>query len=777
MSLSPPNTPSSLGTRLQNRSCSPARSARTSCESGHSHLRPTTPTSVHSSSSELGDNDIIPPPCDPRAPRTLVLCFDGTGDQFDSDNSNVVKFFSLLKKDDRREQMVYYQAGIGTYTTPQVSTAVGRAFSELLDEMVAWNLDAHVMSGYEFLMQNYEAGDKICLFGFSRGAYTARALAGMLHKVGLLPPDNFQQIPFAYKMYTRTDELGWKQSTAFKKAFSIDVEIDFIGVWDTVCSVGVIPHRLPFTASNTAIRTFRHALSLDERRAKFKANYYNRPTDWESKQGTHRGDMPRPSHHHARRSAGRIAKAVKDRVRYASGATTSTMTAASASEPGATPEKPVKTATNSVVKEKPGKDEDERVEASVTAAATTTTTAGPPRAKNSWAAAFARLRATKRTKSGTTTTVAGAAAAVIAERHSEDDEKTTEITEGVAAAAATLTSTSTTAPPSTQSNLWASAFGTWRTMMRAKKGKRLTEEEQEFDKTARIQGETDVKEVWFAGCHCDVGGGSVPDDTHHALARIPLRWMIRECFRTNTGIRFHGELLKQIGLDPATLWPNPQPAHEWPEESFVYPGVSTVPTIPLPPPQSPMFTAHVVAPTPMEKTQEEIGHAEKEAAKANVSTLFPKTVPPVSAAPVQHNRDISTSTAHTLVNGIESQMLAGTSATSALVPPGWGPDPDIDELAEERKDARCQIYDQLSKRPFWWLLEFLPIEQRVQRADDHKWEKHYRFNLGRGREVPPNEKFLVHRSVKFRMEQKDIEGGPYHPRARWPSDVKPIYVD
>ena len=53
----------------------------------------------------------------------------------------------------------------------------------------------------------------------------------MIHKVGLLPACNHQQVPFAYKMYTRTDELGWKQSTAFKKAFSIDVDIDFIGVW------------------------------------------------------------------------------------------------------------------------------------------------------------------------------------------------------------------------------------------------------------------------------------------------------------------------------------------------------------------------------------------------------------------------------------------------------------------------------------------------------------------------------------------------------------------
>ena len=74
-------------------------------------------------------------------------------------------------------------------------------------------------------------GDKICLFGFSRGAYTARALAGMLYKVGLLPWQNHQQIPFAYKMYKREDASGWKQSRAFKKTFSIDVQIEFIGVW------------------------------------------------------------------------------------------------------------------------------------------------------------------------------------------------------------------------------------------------------------------------------------------------------------------------------------------------------------------------------------------------------------------------------------------------------------------------------------------------------------------------------------------------------------------
>jgi uncharacterized protein (DUF2235 family) len=133
---------------------------------------------------------------------------------------------------------------------------------------------------------------------------THSSLAGMLHKVGLLPADNHEQIPFAYKMYKRTDDLGWEQSNEFKKAFSINVDIEFIGVWyapscprlvetlltfdthrDTVDSVGLIPRRLPFTTSNTIVHTFRHAVSLDERRAKFKANLWNRPTAEEEKLG------------------------------------------------------------------------------------------------------------------------------------------------------------------------------------------------------------------------------------------------------------------------------------------------------------------------------------------------------------------------------------------------------------------------------------------------------------------------------------------------------------
>lgn len=161
---------------------------------------------------------------------------------------------------------ILLQAGIGTYTIPQIATPFWAKLNKTVDTAIAWNLDAHVMRACRisavrlnltlslsqratsFLCKTVrlidvfierlvltcitdQAGDKICIFGFSRGAYIARSIAGMVHKVGLLPACNSQQVPFAYKMYTRADEIGWKQSVAFKKAFSMDVDIEFVGVW------------------------------------------------------------------------------------------------------------------------------------------------------------------------------------------------------------------------------------------------------------------------------------------------------------------------------------------------------------------------------------------------------------------------------------------------------------------------------------------------------------------------------------------------------------------
>lgn len=83
--------------------------------------------------------------------------------------------------------------------------------------------------------------------------------------MGLLAKDNAEQVPFAYKVYNRSDDAANTLAAGFKRTFARDVKVEFLGVFDTVASVGVLVRKnLPFTAANSAVKTFRHALSLDE---------------------------------------------------------------------------------------------------------------------------------------------------------------------------------------------------------------------------------------------------------------------------------------------------------------------------------------------------------------------------------------------------------------------------------------------------------------------------------------------------------------------------------
>ncbi|KIM36837.1 hypothetical protein M413DRAFT_285325 [Hebeloma cylindrosporum] len=141
-----------------------------------------------------------------------------------------------------------------------------------VDLAIAWNFERIIIGAYRWLSDNYQENDRIFLFGFSRGAYQVRALAGMIQRVGLIHKGNEEQIPFAYALYaTHTEDLA----TRFKTTFSREnVTVHFVGVWDTVSSVGVIRGRnLPLTDSAEHVCFFRHALALDERRVKFLPEY------------------------------------------------------------------------------------------------------------------------------------------------------------------------------------------------------------------------------------------------------------------------------------------------------------------------------------------------------------------------------------------------------------------------------------------------------------------------------------------------------------------------
>ena len=216
--------------------------------------------------------------------RNIVLCFDGTNNQYAATNTNVVKLYAMLDRN-ADDQLTYYQPGIGTFAPPGVWGKTKRWFITRLDLAVAWLLEDHVTDGYRFLMRYYQPGDKIFIFGFSRGAYTARAVAAMIYKVGLLTPGNEELLPFAWHMFKR--EKNEELYDGFRHTFSRNVPIHFLGLWDTVSSVGWMwnPQALQFTANNPGVEIVRHAIALDERRAYFPTNLWGHdpkmPTDVE----------------------------------------------------------------------------------------------------------------------------------------------------------------------------------------------------------------------------------------------------------------------------------------------------------------------------------------------------------------------------------------------------------------------------------------------------------------------------------------------------------------
>ncbi|KAK8168589.1 hypothetical protein BKA80DRAFT_308310 [Phyllosticta citrichinensis] len=225
-------------------------------------------------------------------PRRLVLCLDGTGNKFtgDASDSNVVKLYQMMERN-IPNQFNYYQPGNGTYIKgqsmrrrfwPALKSHVIRA----VDQAVGLSFEDHVLAGYKFIMQHFIPGDHIYIFGFSRGAYTARFLAEMLNDIGLLSSGNEEMVPFAWDTFsnfqnsrgnvpqTEKDEKLKRFMEKFKLAFCrSDVGVHFLGLFDCVNSVGQfeIPlHRSYRYIATPAAKHIRHAVSIHERRLKFK---------------------------------------------------------------------------------------------------------------------------------------------------------------------------------------------------------------------------------------------------------------------------------------------------------------------------------------------------------------------------------------------------------------------------------------------------------------------------------------------------------------------------
>jgi len=216
-------------------------------------------------------------------PKNIVICCDGTGNEFGDRNSNVVKLYATLAVGP--EQVAYYHPGVGTMGAPAVRTRLGKLWTIFTGLAFGAGIKDNIADAYRYLMNTYEENDRIYIFGFSRGAYTVRALAGMLHMFGLLHRGNEGQIPYILRMFSRRSRQAagmqeiFDTASEFKQTFSYDCQLHFVGVWDTVSSVGWIydPVKLPYTARNPIMKTGRHAVSIDERRCFFRNNLWGKP--------------------------------------------------------------------------------------------------------------------------------------------------------------------------------------------------------------------------------------------------------------------------------------------------------------------------------------------------------------------------------------------------------------------------------------------------------------------------------------------------------------------
>jgi uncharacterized protein (DUF2235 family) len=205
--------------------------------------------------------------------KRIVVCCDGTWQDENADYPTNVALIAqaVTVSDGDVKQIVFYDPGVGT----------GGGADHLFGGAFGVGLDRNIIESYRFLIHNYEDGDEIYLFGFSRGSYTVRSLSGLLHWSGLLNRFAMRQIGQAYGIYRITDpQERAQEASKFRAQDSVQVKITAICCFDTVGSLG-IPNLIPFlpfadlidakyrfhdTQPSAAIGHAFHACAIDERR-------------------------------------------------------------------------------------------------------------------------------------------------------------------------------------------------------------------------------------------------------------------------------------------------------------------------------------------------------------------------------------------------------------------------------------------------------------------------------------------------------------------------------
>ncbi len=210
--------------------------------------------------------------------KRLIVCMDGTWNSPEKRHvTNVVRTARAIRPVDSQgvPQLVFYDWGVGS-----------ERGTKLRGGALGAGLDKNIQDAYRFIVHNYSRGDQIYLFGFSRGAYSARSTAGLIRNAGILKKLHAQRIPQAYKLYrNRLKPDAW-QAKDFRRRYSRDVQITFVGVWDTVGALGIPSRILKAITRNRRykfhdtklsgiIKHACHAVAINEKRVDFK------PTLWE----------------------------------------------------------------------------------------------------------------------------------------------------------------------------------------------------------------------------------------------------------------------------------------------------------------------------------------------------------------------------------------------------------------------------------------------------------------------------------------------------------------
>ena len=222
--------------------------------------------------------------------KTIILLFDGTANTVKANRSNILRLYGCLEKSDR--QLVWYSPGVGTFGKEDTLIHFRQRLREWLDRATGWGLDDNVKQAYRFLVENYDDGkrdgrrlqprDRVVMFGFSRGAYTARVLAGFLNAFGLMERRHLNLLDQAYRAYKGVTELpdtkgDWEEMNLWYRVLRpAIVPIAALGLFDTVSSVfewGQSGPRFRAHANtnyNPSVAAVRHAVALDERRALYQ---------------------------------------------------------------------------------------------------------------------------------------------------------------------------------------------------------------------------------------------------------------------------------------------------------------------------------------------------------------------------------------------------------------------------------------------------------------------------------------------------------------------------